>query len=398
MLRANEFLCCSLLLTLTGCLQSPSVSGSDAGVDAGQAFDAAGIVDSGSSPDAGANDAGTDSDAGVVPDAGSSIDAGAMDAGATADAGTMGDAGLPECGDGTTPTCPASGMATCSPPLVAAPYQGCTVCFDAMTCTRKCMMNADCDPGTDCLPDPNDPCNSTADCFRAGFSTCQACPPVTCDIFCTYGYQLDANGCETCSCNPGPCGCPSEVAQVCGTDGQTYANDCTARAAGATVAYARACGPECTMSECANADPVCGADGVTYNCGEAEAACHHTTVAYHRACGPVCEIDCLVYEPVCGADGVTYGCGEPDATCHHAVLAYRGPCTEACTTAADCASGDICQCPDPVSAPIPPEAGRGLCEPAGFCDTSADCTGPPPAGCVGGSWSCVQNTCVWMCG
>jgi len=31
------------------------------------------------------------------------------------------------------------------------------------------------------------------------------CGPV-CDIFCQYGNVLDASGCPTCACNPGPCG------------------------------------------------------------------------------------------------------------------------------------------------------------------------------------------------
>ena len=31
----------------------------------------------------------------------------------------------------------------------------------------------------------------------------RSCPPL-CDIFCEYGYVLDSNGCQTCSCNPPP--------------------------------------------------------------------------------------------------------------------------------------------------------------------------------------------------
>eukprot|EP00045_Choanoeca_perplexa_P011111 m.116402 g.116402 ORF g.116402 m.116402 type:complete len:838 (-) comp15517_c0_seq1:125-2638(-) len=36
------------------------------------------------------------------------------------------------------------------------------------------------------------------------------CEPVLCDLHCEYGFALDRNGCETCSCNGAWVGCPNE--------------------------------------------------------------------------------------------------------------------------------------------------------------------------------------------
>ena len=118
-------------------------------------------------------------DGGVAPDAGPAVDAGfAQGAGGSSDAGVMGDAGQDagSCGDGTTQTCP-NADPQCSSPLVAAPYEHCLSCFDAKTCDRQCTTDSDCKAGTTCQPDPNDPCNTTADCSRAGYLTCQPPPP-----------------------------------------------------------------------------------------------------------------------------------------------------------------------------------------------------------------------------
>ncbi|CAL1532844.1 unnamed protein product [Lymnaea stagnalis] len=62
----------------------------------------------------------------------------------------------------------------------------------------------DCPPLPPCARPPSG-CHHTTD--ENGCMTChimcprKACPPV-CDNVCLNGHALDANGCETCACNP----------------------------------------------------------------------------------------------------------------------------------------------------------------------------------------------------
>ncbi len=60
-----------------------------------------------------------------------------------------------------------------------------------------------CDPGSGeivCSPD------------CGGGSCVPACSPVVCNLFCEFGFKLDANGCEICECNEPPaCGCLADT-------------------------------------------------------------------------------------------------------------------------------------------------------------------------------------------
>ena len=128
-----------------------------------------------------------------------------------------------------------------------------------------------------------------------------------------------------------------------------------------------------------------------------EAQCANVTVAYDGACNPTCTVECLVADPVCGADGVTYGCGQADAECHHTTVAYSGPCEPACSTDSDCPQGTVCYLPAPTASERP--ALRGKCELPDYCQVDRDCDGrPAPSACVAGGWSCLQNVCTYTCG
>ncbi len=157
---------------------------------------------------------------------------------------------------------------------------------------------------------PGKACGQVGDCAKGEY--CDFPPEAKCGM---------ADGPGVCSPIPVDSGCITLYDPVCGCDGKTYGNDCTARLAGVSIASKGACG--------APTGEICG--------GQQGAGCqkgYYCDYPDDMACGnadgtgqcvksfDVCD---AVLAEVCGCDGKTYS-NECVAKSAGTDISHAGPC------------------------------------------------------------------------
>jgi len=364
--------------------------------------------------------------------------------------------------------------ADCAPGQVCELVASCTAlgCWQpalGQCRAASCENGESCPPGEVCMPDPRHPCapgdycaapmvclptceglspedcRSRPDCraeykptmdlpvedsFRCVPAT--PCPAVDCDLWCPFGYQVDANGCQLCACRPDEVGCFTDEECAPGqrcvfeTDGDSYCPPGVWCMPPSGLCMPAGCHSD---SECAEGevcllplvncpmDANCPADGVCAPKG----ACNSD-----RDCDPgascIFLMDCVTMDPYCWGHCAELAC-RSDGECGPGMVCEPGPdcqtgmhCVPGCHADSDCGPGMACRqtqycktCPCPAQCvPVEGECasdrdcGPGrVCEP-GFeggllcvpgCRSDADCA--PDSACT--QVTCAVAPCPPMC-
>jgi hypothetical protein len=209
-------------------------------------------------------------------------------------------------------------------------------------------------------------------------------PPTTtdcsdCDLvgyFCSLTEGSCADGGEG-NCIPKPEICTADYTPVCGCDGVTYGNACSAAAKGVSVEFQG----ECTTVELSATSGCSGCDQEGYFCSLPEGTCAD---GGKGNCTPKPEACMMDYSPVCGCDGVTYG-NACSAAANGVSVEFQGEC--------DTLSQGCSDCKEPDDVCVFPEGDCGVLL-AGNCTPKPDFCNrmeAPVCGCDGISY---LNACI----
>ena len=225
-----------------------------------------------------------------------------------------------------------------------------------------------------------------------------------------------AGVCQT----PKSCNCETTFVPVCGVDGKTYTNLCELKCQGLTLLHDGICGnqencpPLCTIDSAGNQGWLNSCTGemmLKANCKlDCKTACQNAgsrSEGWYNLCDGslVTYADCAAgcgcspqSDPVCGADGKTYN-NACEAACAQVSVVYKNTCQttiNGCSSAQECPTGQVCvnPCTDASSADC-----RGVCQTSSdsaSCKSDADCASGqscvPLAG-YNGNGTCQANDC-----
>jgi hypothetical protein len=282
------------------------------------------------------------------------------------------------CAAGSTGTCEAS-------------PDGCDTIYDPVCGCDGVTYGNDCEAGLASMS-----VRSAGECPDTNPGSCGGLTGASCGAgeFCS--FSLDAQcgiADQTGKCQPTPEACADIYLPVCGCDGQTYPNACSANVAGTSVANEGECpspsvtgvtcggslGGQCAVGEFCNypIEAICGAADATGTC---------------QAIPEVCT---QIFDPVCGCDGVSYG-SACDAASKSTSIVSQGACPPSASgtvcgglLGARCAAGEFCN--------YPLEASCGSADQTGTCEpTPQVCTDlfDPVCGCDGNDYANACNANV----
>ena len=306
----------------------------------------------------------------------------------------------PSCGI-CTPSGQACTQQACAPTTGACYRGGCSgeLCSDQPGAISTCIWREEfaCYQDATCERQSNGDCGFTQTpeliaCLGPTTSTDAGphCSGVVCAIYCAYGHQRDANGCEICACNPAP---DAGLSTSCGPNTCGANEECCNPSCGFCVPKGGACskqacagpdaGPRCPPLNCPQ---VCawgyqiGADGcLGCACNPAPA-----DAGLGTQCGPnVCNASQECCNASCGT------CVPKGGFCTQQVCQPVCPaivCTNSCPYGhqTDPSGCEICACNPP---PPGPSCGPTTCA-VGLVCCNASC-----GFCVPPGDACTQQAC-----